>query len=159
MTNVGAIWGKYGRTFAGDDDSIRPAANAAFAFTGGSVVAWINQTFSTELNRWVTDFRDVGNTTGYFYITSNTNTLTASQGTHYVDLVATSTVPAGSWTMVAVLGINMGNDGQAAIGDRGEHQVGNNMLGTIGEVWIYNSTISIGDLTRIYQATKWRYQS
>ncbi len=157
-TVSGATWGATGRTFDGVDDRISVAASPAFVITGGTVVVWVKQTYSTTIGRWPMDFRPADNSTGWLYIPPLTNDIVVSQGTVYVDLVQTTTVGAGAWHMVSVIGINLGNGGQAAIGDRGEHVVGHNMLGTIGEVLIYNRALSPVEIQNIYLATKWRYQ-
>ena len=34
----------------------------------------------------------------------------------------------------------------------------NDLLGVIGEVWIYNRALSAGEISRIYNSTAWRYQ-
>lgn len=175
---TGAVWGITGRTFDGTDDVINCGSAASLdALTGNiTVEAWINPTTLGE------------GSTGYIFDKVNLYMyMTATAKCVFKIKVATvlkearaadNSVPLGSWSHVVGVfnGANVllytnltPTTGNATAGPIDSHVaasllVGDNagsngcFNGLTGEVRVYNRALSLAEITRNYQATKWKYQ-
>jgi len=171
-----AVWGTTGRTFDGADDDINCGNPTILDNLLGdmTVIVWINPTGEGEnsggraVDKGMIRLYMAGARCA-FSITVSTASKTATS--------AADSVPLGSWTHVAGV-FNSTNvliytnltlvTGDATAGPVDAHAatnlyVGDNTSsnrcfnGIIGEVLVYNRALPLGEITRNYQTTKWRY--
>jgi hypothetical protein len=130
--------------FDGTDDHLK-VTNAYGSFTG-SISAWVKRDSLLE-SRYITDFRS-GSGTGYFAIASN-HTVAVSNGTKYVDGVATTTVPQDNeWHHIVVTGITLNITESIIFGSR--YNIIDVFDGDMSQVGLWNSTLTADEVSSLY---------
>jgi len=106
--------------FDGVDDYIKiDHVIGDFGSTNGTISAWIYRA-SSATSYYLCDPRgDGGGGTGYYYFGGGSDTLSVSDGTVYVDGVASTTVSTGKWHHVVITGTTINIDEDFKIGRRG----------------------------------------
>lgn len=182
-TVTGATWGSQGRTYAsGNYITVPNNTNLDFTSSAFSMFIWINPTSVASTQALI--FHGLTNTDGWFTILNSaggvgrffvrTNQAAANQVTQSVD----NTIFANTWQQVGFTrsgaNIRTYNKGVDNTTEPATHidpvatsrvlKIGihddlasNPFVGKIGEVLIYNRSLSAAEAQRNYQATKWRY--
>ena len=181
-TVTGATWGPTGRAFDGVDDLINPGRPASLLITGDlSILCWVKVNNLTA-NQIIIGQHSAAGYTGlyalmvrvttgkiFFYRGNGVNAevsvngnVSLVAGTYYHLALTVSGVTVRSY-VDAVLDMD-GNHGAVTVTDAGtDIRIGypkylsEGLNGTLGEVWLYNRLLSIGEIQQTYQATKWRY--
>jgi len=119
--------------------------------TGGTVYPFFEQGFSTTVGAWRWNNVAAIDTWGLLAMTYD-NSSVANNPVFYfneaLEAVTEITAPVGTRTT------DVGSDliiGNIAVTTK-------TWDGIIGEVWGYNRVLTLAEIQRIYQATKWRYQ-
>ena len=180
-TVTGATWGSQGRDFDGSDDNLNLGQSTTLdPGTGGfSIEAWVNtDTIAAGLGRIVSKqgaawyfLRRSAATWAISWKDSAANTLTVTS--------TAGMAVVGKWIHLLVVrdgingylyidgllnasgstvGLDNINPGAANCYIGTYDQISEGFDGKIGEVRVYNRALSVGEILRNYQVTKWRYQ-
>ena len=181
-TVTGATWGKYGRTFDGDDDNIDCGNASSLQISGDfTVEIWIYiSTLPSVLTHNENVVKKQGNSanTGYYLYLEKANDkayMVAFNGTtlkegysgvltvglhHLVGIVSGTTVSIYDNLVKGTDGVNLTG---GLVADTGNNltigTASNSVSGIVGEVREYSRALSLGGITANNQNTKWRYQS
>lgn len=186
-TVTGATWGYQGRIFDGNDDNIScgdvTALNGATAFT---IICWFNQDIIDQNDTLFKKYTDADNRIYLATIASDGSTrfYICNAANTYGSFDYSTVITAGKWHHLVTYYNGAGANNSAKMKiyvDTVEVTLGFGAMtiptttadlstkafllgdtagaldGVIGEMLIYNRALGVNELTRHYQATKWRY--
>ncbi len=146
ITSLLPTWSSKGRTFNGTSDTIKKVGTITGIKTA---LLWINPDDNTT--RSIADF-DAGT---HSVEMDGSGDLTATgwdTPTTYVNGVVASAVTQSAYNLVGVTSATAFNATALVLGQEASYYDG-----IIGEAWLYNRELTLGEITQIYNATHWRY--
>ena len=177
MSNFGATWDKYGRTFDGIVDVIKATvAGLPQNNEPVSIEVWYNPANDTESDGWIVHWGALSSDDSYLVV-QITKKIRFAFYANDLDTVGDVLTPGTPTHIIAtydgttrIIYINGGLDNSdtptPATVSGTNLGIGADNLGTghftqgiIGEVRVYNRALTAGEAMRNYQRTKWRYSS
>jgi len=179
MTITGTTWGNTGRIFDGDD-LINAGNNSILNILGDfSAIVWLKTTDPGAGTNYHILVRGLVSTDGYTIRVTNGNKIQYITSQAAADQVTRSTaLPSDTWVQYAVSRSGTSAtcylNAVSAVDSAGSHTnpttntrnfkvgVADNsaqyLIGTIGEIWIFNEALTLAEIEHNCLATKWRYQ-
>ena len=181
-TIVGASWGAQGRTFDGSDDRIRTPDHASLDLVAWTIIVWFKKvadgaaqtllakdTTGSGFNnpyqiRWVGTGAEQEKPqcgVGDGVTQTNVQSVNALSDNTWYCLGFTFAQPTANLYLNGLLDntatIDLAPLVNSSPVDIGRWHIWEAMTGTVGEVLIYNRVLTLSEIKRYYQATKWRY--
>ena len=141
--------------FDGNNDHVRLGDSiGALGSTSATFSAWIYRTNSSGYDYFF-DAREASGK-GYCQGNSGDNVVNASEGTIYVDGVATNALVVGGWHHLTITGMTIETTESFIIGS---YHSGTDFLhlGNIATVHVYNRVLSVKELQHNFNATRTRF--